>query len=158
MVEGIALSTVIGAPVYDESGTLAGHVREVAISPREDSSHVSDFLVKTSDGDRLLPVKLVSDLGERLVKAKGKADEWPPLVSSEGLLLLERDLLDQQIIDVHGRKVVRVNDVDLRQEPVNGALKLKIGKVDVGLRGAVRRLLKGLAPMKAVEALGGRLS
>src|SRR5436190_3338218 len=85
MVDQIALSAVIGAPVYDESGTLAGHVREVAISPREDSSHISDFVVKTSDGDRLLPVKLVSGLGERLVKARGKADEWPPLVSSEGL-------------------------------------------------------------------------
>ena len=157
MVEGIALSTVIGAPVYDESGTLAGHVREVAISPREDSSHVSDFLVKTSDGDRLLPVKLVSDLGERLVKAKGKADEWPPLVSSEGLLLLERDLLDQQIIDVHGRKVVRVNDVDLRLGQINGSLKLRIGQVDVGLRGAIRRLLKGLAPAKAIEALAKRM-
>ena len=157
MVEGIALSTVIGAPVYDESGTLAGHVREVAISPREDSSHVSDFLVRTSDGDRLLPVKLVSALGERLVKAKGKADEWPPLVSSEGLLLLERDLLDQQIIDVHGRKVVRVNDVDLRLGQINGSLKLRIGQVDVGLRGAIRRLLKGLAPAKAIEALAKRM-
>ena len=157
MVEGIALSTVIGAPVYDESGTLAGHVREVAISPREDSSHVSDFLVRTSDGDRLLPVKLVSALGERLVKAKGKADEWPPLVSSEGLLLLERDLLDQQIIDVHGRKVVRVNDVDLRLGQINGSLKLRIGQVDVGLRGAIRRLLKGLAPTKAIEVLAKRM-
>src|SRR5437764_2748785 len=157
MVEGIALSTVIGAPVYDESGTLAGHVREVAISPREDSSHVSDFLVRTSDGDRLLPVKLVSALGERLVKAKGRADEWPPLVSSEGLLLLERDLLDQQIIDVHGRKVVRVNDVDLRLGQINGSLKLRIGQVDVGLRGAIRRLLKGLAPAKAIEALAKRM-
>src|SRR5947208_3255646 len=157
MVEGIALSTVIGAPVYDESGTLAGHVREVAISPREDSSHISDFVVKTGDGDRLLPVKLISGLGERLVKARGKADEWPPLVSSEGLLLLERDLLDQQIIDVHGRKVVRVNDVDLRLGQTNGSLKLKIGQVDVGLRGALRRLLKGLAPAKAIEALASRM-
>src|SRR5437016_3317433 len=156
MVEGIALSTVIGAPVYDESGTLAGHVREVAISPREDSSHVSDFLVKTSDGDRLLPVKLVSALGERLVKAKGKADEWPPLVSSEGLLLLERDLLDQQIIDVHGRKVVRVNDADILVEPVNGHLLLKVAAVDVGSRGIVRRLLKGILPSEALRGLASK--
>ena len=157
MVEEVALSTMIGAPVYDESGKLAGHVREVAISPREDPSRVSDLVVKTSEGDRLLSTRLLSSVEARLVRAKGKPDEWPPLVSSEGMLLLERDLLDQQIIDINGRKVVRVNDVDLHPEPVNGSLKLKIGQVDVGLRGAVRRLLKGLAPTKAIEALASRM-
>jgi magnesium transporter len=156
-MEQIALSSIIGAPVYDSSGELAGQVREVAISPQHDPNHISDIIVKSHDGDRLLPVKSVFAMDGRAVRTKGKTAEWPPLVSSEGLLLLERDLLDQQIIDIHGRKVVRVNDVDLRQEPANGSLKLKIGKVDVGLRGAVRRLLKGLAPMKAVEALVSRL-
>ena len=113
--------------------------------------------MKTSDGDRLLSTRLLSGVEARLIRAKGRSDEWPPLVSSEGLLLLERDLLDQQIIDINGRKVVRVNDVDLHPEPVNGSLKLKIGQVDVGLRGAVRRLLKGLAPTKAIEALASRM-
>jgi CBS domain-containing protein/sporulation protein YlmC with PRC-barrel domain len=156
-VEQIALSSIIGAPVYDSSGELAGHVREVAISPQHDPNHISDFIVKSRDGDRLVSLKSVLPMRDRVVRTTDKVAEWPHLVSSEGLLLLERDLLDQQIIDIHGRKVVRVNDVDLRQEPANGALKLKIGKVDVGLRGAVRRLLKGLAPMKAVEALVVRL-
>src|SRR5947209_19271637 len=73
------------------------------------------------------------------------------------MMLLYRDLLDQQIIDINGRKVVRVNDVELRPEPVNGTLKLRISQVDVGLRGAVRRLLKGLAPAKAIEALASRM-
>src|SRR5690242_2331907 len=107
----IALSAILGAPVYDGSGALAGHVREVALSPREDAGNISELIIKTSEGDRLLPAKAVTGLDGRTVKAKSKADEWPPLVSSEGLLLLERDLLDQQIIDVKGRKVVRVNDV-----------------------------------------------
>ena len=156
-VAEVALSAMIGAPVYDGSGKLAGYVREVAISPREDSSRVSDLVVKTSDGDRLLSTKLLSGVGERSIRALGKSDEWPPLVSSEGMLLLERDLLDQQIIDINGRKVVRVNDVELRPEPVNGTLKLRISQVDVGLRGAVRRLLKGLAPPKAIEVLASRM-
>src|SRR5215470_11592961 len=162
MTEEIALSTLLGAPVYDGSGTLAGHVREAAISPQDDPARISDLDVKTSGGDRLLPVNSVSALERSAVRppavrASGKADEWPPLVSSEGMLLLERDLLDQQIIDVGGRKVVRVNDVDLRPEQVNGGFKLKLGRVDIGLRGAVRRLLKGLAPSSAIEALAGRM-
>jgi CBS domain-containing protein/sporulation protein YlmC with PRC-barrel domain len=156
-VEHIALSSVIGAPVYDSSGALAGRVREVAISPQQDPNHISDLIVKSHDGDRMVPLGSVLPMQDRVIRTKDKLANWPHLVSSEGLLLLERDLLDQQIIDVHGRKVVRVNDVDLHQDLANGSLKLKIGKVDVGLRGAVRRLLKGLAPMKAVEALVVRL-
>jgi flagellar motility protein MotE (MotC chaperone)/sporulation protein YlmC with PRC-barrel domain len=153
----IALSTILGAPVFDGSGKLAGHVREVALSPREDAGRISDLVVKTPDGERLLSSQAISSLDGRTVRARGKLGEWPPLVSSDGLLLLERDLLDQQIIDIKGRKVVRVNDVDLRAEPANGTLKLKIGQVDVGLRGAIRRLLKGLAPSGAIEALAGRM-
>src|SRR5215471_18120124 len=112
----IALSTILGAPVYDSAGELAGHVREMALSPREDAGRISDLIVKTPDGDRLLSAKAVTGVDGRAIKAKGKAGEWPPLISSQGFLLLERDLLDQQIIDVKGRKVVRVNDVDLRLE------------------------------------------
>ncbi len=162
MVEGIALSSVLGAAVYDDSGALAGHVREVAISPQDDPARISDFVVKTSVGDRLLPAKAVRALERSAVRAialraTGKVEDWPSLGSSGGMLLLERDLLDQQIIDVSGRKVVRVNDVDLRPEQVNGFMKFKVGGVDIGLRGAVRRLLKGLVPSRAIEALASRM-
>jgi magnesium transporter len=157
VMQDIALSTMIGSRVYDGSGELAGHVREIALSPQEDAGRISDLIVKTSEGDRMLSAQAVSALDGRTIRTQSRAVEWPPLVSSEGLLLLERDLLDQQIIDVKGRKVVRVNDVDLRAEPANGSFKIKIGQVDVGLRGAIRRLLKGLAPRGAVEALVGRM-
>jgi magnesium transporter len=90
------------------------------------------------------------------VRASSPSADWSP-PAAEGLFLLERDLLDQQIIDVYGRKVVRVNDVDLHQEAVNGQCKLKIGAVDVGVRGAVRRLLKGAVPMSALKVLLKRI-
>jgi CBS domain-containing protein/sporulation protein YlmC with PRC-barrel domain len=74
------------------------------------------------------------------------------------LVLLERDLLDQQIIDVHGRKVVRVNDVNLQWESApESKLALRISEVEVGLRGAVRRLLKGL-PQGTTEQIASRFS
>ena len=162
MAGEIALSSILGAAVYDSSGALAGHVREVAISPQDDPGHISDLVVKTSSGDRLLPVKEVSALERSAVRATavraaGNAQDWQPLVSSSGMLLLERDLLDQQIIDVSGRKVVRVNYLDLSPEAANGSVRLKVGRVDIGLRGAVRRLLKGLAPSRAIEALAARM-
>jgi magnesium transporter len=157
MREEIALSSILGASVYDSSGAFAGHVREVAIFPQEDPNRISDFIVKTREGDRLLPSRLVKTVIGSAIQVNGSALDWQPLASSEGMLLLERDLLDQQIIDVSGRKVVRVNDVDLRREQVNGTLKLKVGRVDIGLRGAIRRLLKGMAPSRAIEALAMRM-
>ena len=136
MREEIALSSILGASVYDSTGAYAGQVREVAIFPQEDPNRISDFVVKTKEGDRLLPSRLVKTVIGSSIQVNGSALDWTPLSSSEGMLLLERDLLDQQIIDVSGRKVVRVNDVDLMREQQNGTLKLRVGRVDIGLRGA----------------------
>ena len=83
--------------------------------------------------------------------------EWTPNDGAEGLLLLARDLLDQQVIDVHGRKVVRVNDIDMLQEFLHEHPTLRVGSVDVGARGAVRRLLKGVVPMAALRPVLQRI-
>jgi len=66
-------------------------------------------------------------------------------------------LLDQQIIDTSGRKVVRVNDLDLTEQRTNGNVELRIAQVDVGLPGAVRRLLQGIAPPRMIRGLQNRL-
>ena len=148
----LALTELIGAPVIDNTGTRAGKVREVALTPEENSSLVSGFVVKTRHGNRLIPAKAISLIDDGL-RVATSASEWSPYSGPEGLLLLERDLLDQQIIDVHGRKVVRVNDVDIHEESSNGHIVLKIGAVDVGPRGAMRRLLKGVVPSGALRPL-----
>src|SRR6266699_3262967 len=151
----IALTELLGAPVIEASGAHCGRVREVAITPGEDRVHVSTLIIRTKKGDRLLPLSAVSSLNGG-VRTSSPASDWSP-PDAEGLFLLERDLLDQQIIDVHGRKVVRVNDVDLHPETANGRVQLKIGSVDVGPRGAIRRLLKGMVPMAALKHLLQRI-
>ena len=151
----IALTELLGAPVLESSGAPCGRVREVALTPAEDRARVSTFIVRTKTGDKLLPFTAVSSLNGG-VRATSPASDWSPS-EAEGLFLLERDLLDQQIIDVHGRKVVRVNDVDLHPDTGNGHIQLKIGSVDIGARGAVRRLLKGVVPMVALKPLLQRI-
>src|SRR5215471_6278266 len=147
----IALSELLGAPVLEASGARCGRVREVALTPAEDRARVSSLIVRTKHGDRILPFSAVASLNGG-VRAISPASEWAS-PHPDGFFLLERDLLDQQIIDVHGRKVVRVNDVDLHPETAEGKVQLKIGSVDVGTRGAVRRLLKGVVPMGALRLL-----
>jgi magnesium transporter len=149
----LALSELIGSPVYDPSGTSpVGKVREVALVPQEDTNRISGFVVKTRQGERLLAIKSVASVNGG-VRADTMSAEWTPYASGEGMLLLERDLLDQQIIDVHGRKVVRVNDVDIHEEVGHDHIVLKLSAVDVGARGAVRRLLRGVVPAAALRAM-----
>ncbi|HXY48127.1 MAG TPA: CBS domain-containing protein [Terriglobales bacterium] len=148
----LALTELLGAPVFDSGGRNCGRVREVALAPQEDRVRVAALIVKTSAGDRLLPLQAVTSINGG-VRASSGCSEWASPNGAEGMFLLERDLLDQQVIDVHGRKVVRVNDVDLQRESVGARQVLKVGSVDVGARGAIRRLLKGVVPLPALRAL-----
>jgi CBS domain-containing protein/sporulation protein YlmC with PRC-barrel domain len=147
-----ALTELLGAPAYDSSGALAGRVREVALCPQEDSTRVAALIVRTRHGDRLLPASAIVS-AEGGVHASTPQPDWVAYAGPEGLLLLGRDLLDQQIIDVHGRKVVRVNDVNLHGDRQNHHAVLRIAAVDVGSRGAVRRLLRGLVPFAVLRKL-----
>ena len=151
----LSLTELLGARVSDPAGAT-GRVRELVMRPQEDTTRISALLVKTKDGDRLLPFADVTTINGG-IRTSRPISQWVSSLETEGLLLLERDLLDQQIIDVHGRKVVRVNDVDLHQDSANNHVVLKVGGVDVGPRGAVRRLLKGLVPMAALRVLLKRI-
>ncbi len=159
-MQTLALSELLGATVYDPSGAVSGRVREVTLAPQEDRSRITSLIVKTKQGNRVLPFSAVSDINGG-VKAATSAGEWQPVNGTEGQFLLERDLLDQQVIDINGRKVVRVNDVDLQVEPQKPGTQarpvLRVQSVDVGAKGAVRRLLRGIAPKTALHALLGRI-
>ncbi len=153
----LALSELLGAPVYDPSGAV-GRVREVALAPQEDRACIASLIIKTKAGSRVLPFTAVAEINGG-IRASTSAGEWSAANGTEGLFLLERDLLDQQVIDVNGRKVVRVNDVDLEfdveKDPKHPVLR--VNSVDVGARGAVRRLLLGVAPRTALHALLGKI-
>jgi magnesium transporter len=156
----LPLSELLGATVYDPSGAATGRVREVTLAPQEDRNRIASFIVKTKSGNRVLPFSAVTTINADIHTSTNPAD-WPAANGAEGLFLLERDLLDQQVIDVHGRKVVRVNDVDLQVDAMIEAghshAVLRIQSVDIGVRGAIRRLLRGLAPRPALHLLLQRI-
>jgi len=148
----VALSELLGATVRDASGTVRGRVREIAIAPQDHPTRVAFLIVTTTDGERILPSSALKSCGA-VVRTADSASTWDRYSASDGVLLLKRDLLDQQIIDVHGRKVVRVNDVELDSTPVNSHVVLSVLAVDVGARGAIRRLTQGLVPAFTMRAL-----
>jgi magnesium transporter len=154
----------MGSAVVDAQGSTLGHVREFAVAPSVDSGHIHGIvlkLVSAKRGDRhtMVPVTHLQLTPSGAMQLRDTARPVP-LPDDESYLLLERDLLDQQIIDVHGHKVVRVNDVDLVWENCQEDgpdLSLRIAEVEVGMRGAVRRLLKGFprAPVDRISARFG---
>jgi magnesium transporter len=152
----LALSELLGSPVVDGSGNTIGRVREVALSRQEDPTRIALFVVKTRDGERILTPEQISGINGQ-VRSRVPASELHPFTGAEGYFLLDRDLLDQQIIDVNGRKVVRVNDVDIHRLPSNEHFILKVGAVDVGVRGFVRRIFKGLVPLPALRSLTNQI-
>jgi len=158
-----SVSSLVGASVIDAEGKSFGRVKELAFSPIEDAVHVRAMIVRQSgksSGD-VPSCVLVTELRlnpNGVLQLRENAKFSSPLATDETYVLLERDLLDQQIIDINGHKVVRVNDVDLAWEPVDGDasnLRLRIAEVEVGMRGAVRRILKGL-PVSTVDRIAER--
>ena len=151
----VYLTELTGMRVDGPNGRRIGRVREVAIAPSEHPRRVSRFLIgsgKTPFMVRHDQVKSISMDGIRLAD-----DRFVPYYPDEGLLLLCKDLLDQQIVDVNGRKVVRVNDVALRIESTSERDELWIQEVGVGLQGAFRRLTEGLLPSAWIRDVQQRI-
>ncbi|HEX4156788.1 MAG TPA: CBS domain-containing protein [Acidobacteriaceae bacterium] len=151
------VATLVGTRVVDENGQEYGRVQELAVDVGKDSTQVYGLLLTRRGGGKshrsMVPVETIRlpHASERSLQTVTKPERVPSLSDT---LLLERDLLDQQIIDVNGRKVVRVNDVNLAWERGSDGegTKLRIEDVEIGMRGALRRLLRGL-PTAAVEGL-----
>jgi magnesium transporter len=145
-----SLTLLLGTLITDRQGRVQGRLKDVAVATGPAAGNVAGLLLKTRDGARLVAVKDVLQTPAGNLELREEA-VLQPLRGDENLLLLRQDVMDRQIIDVHGRKVVRVNDVDLQWYPVNGHEELRVAEVAVGLRGAVRRIFKGVMPRHTLQ-------
>ncbi|HKW63098.1 MAG TPA: CBS domain-containing protein [Candidatus Acidoferrum sp.] len=145
---------LFGVKTYDSQGNYVGRVREFFIEPAEAPNRISHFLLSRGSFQPLVAkhnqVASVSDKKIQLNVGEKALEIYQP---NESWLAVQKDLLDQQIIDTRGRKVVRVNDLDLAEQRSNGNVELRLTQVDVGLPGAVRRLLQGVVPPGVVRKL-----
>ena len=138
---------LMGAETYDVQGNFVGRVREFFIEPADQPNRVSHFLLSRGKYQPLLArYNQVSAVAPGTIRLNCGERELAVYQPNEAWLAVRKDLLDQQIIDTKGRKVVRVNDVDLAEQRTNGSVELRLTQVDVGLPGAVRRLLQGFPP------------
>src|ERR1044071_933056 len=135
---------LLGLKVFDLKGRTLGVVKDAAIVPLLDPVRVDRYLIGSGAAwltVRHDQVRAISFDGIHL-----RDEILTPYHSDEYMLRVVRDLLDQQIIDAQGRKVVRVNDVTFQVHPANGHEELRITEVDIGLRSVFRRILEGVFP------------
>jgi magnesium transporter len=143
----LSATELMKAKTYDSQGNYVGRIRELFIEPAEQPNRIAHYLLSRGHFQPLVArhdqIAWVAPGSVRLSVNERALEPFEP---NEAWLAVGKDLLDQQIIDTSGRKVVRVNDVDLAEQRTNGNTELRVAQVDVGLPGAVRRLLQGIAP------------
>jgi magnesium transporter len=153
----VSLTALLGTPVTDAQGTLRGKLKDIAVATGADAGRVAGLVLKTRSGLAIVPSQEVLETPAGTLELR-TSGALIPLKDETSYLYLQQDLVDRQIIDVHGRKVVRVNDVDLEWLGHGAAHLLRVAEVEVGLRGAIRRIFKGLLPRATLEAFSRRFA
>jgi CBS domain-containing protein/sporulation protein YlmC with PRC-barrel domain len=143
-------------PTFDVRGEYLGRLVDLTVDPNQNPFGVASYLIKTPK-NRLLCItyQQIQSISVRAAQTTVPASEIRCYTADEGLLRVKKDVLDQQVIDVNNRKVVRVNDVDFDIQPTNGHTELRIVAANVGLAAAIRRLLQGLAAKHNIRTISG---
>ena len=153
----VSLTAMLGTPVTDAKGNVRGKLKDVAVATGTEAGRVAGLVLKTRHGLQIVPSNQVMETPAGTLELRSPS-ALTPLNGDENYLFLQQDLIDRQIIDIHGRKVVRVNDVDLEWLGHGSVHLLRVSEVEVGLRGAVQRVFKGLLPRHTLEALSRRFA
>ena len=149
---------LLGGEAYDRDGHFVGRVNELFIEPADQPNRVARVLLGRG---KYLPLVARYDhlafVAPGVLKLNVGEKELEHYQPNEGWLAMRKDLLDQQIIDTSGRKVVRVNDIGIADQRTNGTVELRVTQVDVGLTGAARRLLQGVVSPGMIRRLETKL-
>ena len=144
------LSEIQHRRVIEPNGNEVGKLADIAVVPQGQFPAAQWAILATPSGEKVVRWgDLAQEIGH--LRLRNRLETTPEAQLPTEALRLARDLLDRQIVDTHGAKVVRVNDLQLSD--VDGQLRL-VG-ADVGLRGLLRRVgAESLA--ERVAGLAGR--
>lgn len=134
------LSRLLDSKVLDSSDTVIGRLKDVLISPKAGEYVPLKYLLVTSKKQKnpvYIPYDYVETFSHEEVSLRKlfRHVEYEEEVG-KNFVLLRKDVLDQQIVDISGARVVRVND--LRLGNFNG--EMCVLGVDVSFKGLLRRL------------------
>ena len=132
------LSEIIGRPVTDLDGNAVGKLKDIVVRKWAEFPYplIEGVVVERKGKTQSLPFSALAALFSPVIPLKYRGDELPAFELKDNDIFLLRDVLDQQIIDTDGARVVRVNDVELVR--VNGTIY--VCNVDVSWLGVLRRM------------------
>ena len=130
------VSGILKKPILDPKGDELGRVKDLVIVKGEPFPKVSALIIEKKNKIFKLPWTDLNIFNKRIISANVYGETLQPYDFNEKDLLLVRDILDKQIVDANGAKVVRVNDVKLQGYNSEAVFIA----VDVGVRGIMRRL------------------
>ena len=130
------ISEILKKPVLDPKGDELGRVKDFVVVRGEPLPKISSIIIERKKGLLNLPWTALNIFNKRIISANVYGEALQSYELDEKDLLLVRDILDKQIVDVNGVKVVRVNDVKLEGYDTEAV----VIAVDVGMRGILRRL------------------
>ena len=131
------LSQVIGRAIRDLDGERVATIKDVIVRlGEEDHPPVAGFVARYRRRDFFMPRWRISEFNEQGARLNADILDLRPFVRRENEVLLARDVLDKQLIDVDGKRVVRVNDVQLFE----AGGEWRVTGADVTLAGLWRRL------------------
>src|SRR6266478_3612069 len=148
----IYLSQVLGRPILDLEGERVATLKDVIVRLGEgDHPPAAGFVARYRRRDFFLPRWRISDFGEHGVRLNSDILDLRPFMRRDGEVLLAQDVLDKQLIDVDGKRVVRVNDVQI----IEAANEWRVTAADVSLTGLWRRLaprfLRSDRPIEVID-------
>ncbi len=144
----IFLSTLLRRSIYDIEGRRLGTLHDISVSLNETFPMVTALIVRSllGNNEMIIPWSQVHNLEEEQIHLTVSQPRIASYSPQPDELLLKRDLLDKQIVDTQGFRVVKVNDLKLAQ--IKGTARL-IG-VDISFSGLLRRL-GVLAPVEVLS-------
>jgi CBS domain-containing protein len=134
------LSQVLSRPIVDLEGERVATLKDVIVRLGEDDHPpVAGFVARYRRRNFFLPRWRISHFDEQGVRLNSDILDLRPFTRRDGEVLLARDVLDKQLIDAAGKRVVRVNDVQI----IEAANEWRVTGADVSLAGLWRRLSPG---------------
>jgi len=132
------ISELIGKPVTDFDGKQIGVLKDLIARTHKDFKHpvIDAIVIKNKEEEEIIPFVDVVVLLAAAISIKQKVGKIQKYLTNEEDILLIDDVLDKQIIDIDGARVVRVNDIELLR--VNS--HIIVSNVDVGTSGILRRI------------------
>jgi magnesium transporter len=143
------MSDLTGKLVTDVDGEPIGRLQDIVALANGGIPHpaIVAIVVRRPGGDLLVPVADVAALVAAAIPLLRRVEEIDPYQPGDHDLYLARDVLDKQIIDTDGVRVVRVNDVEL----VRANERFYVANVDIGGMGLLRRLGLGKTAEKLIR-------